>query len=396
MNSPDRAPPLPSAQATAWAAPPTSAGLLEILLPLWHRRWWLLLGLLVGGALGFGLSLTRPLRFTAQASFVAQPSLRPAAGAVAGALPALAGLVGAGSSNPVDLHVAILRSHAVANRIIERFDLQRVWALRTHTEVLGRLNQRASFGIGRRDGVVQVSIEDENGQRAAAMANEYVEELRLKLRAFALEDARQRRQFYEAQLAVARAALDKAQKQLQGSGFDRAALRSEPRVAAEAYGRLQADVTATELRLESTRRLRAEASPEVRQLMAELSALRGQLAKLEVPKDDGSGGAFIGRVREYRYAETLAESIAKQAEGARVDEASDPLVLQTLDPATTPEIPTSPQPLRWLQIGMALGLALPASVVLLRHRAAMARLNPGYQARLALIRSVLSNHQRQP
>jgi uncharacterized protein involved in exopolysaccharide biosynthesis len=397
--SPDRAPLLPDAPAAApatqpsmWAAPrPASAGWLEVALPLWHRRRLLLGAMLLCATLAFGISLTRPVRYLAQASFVAQPSLRPSAGAATGALPALAGLVGAAGASPVDLHVAILRSQAVGDRIIERFELQRAWQLQTHTEVLNRVGRRVSFGIGRRDGVVQVSVEDENAQRAAAMANEYVAELRIKLRAFALEDAHQRRQFYEAQLAMARSALDKAQKQLQGSGFDRAALRTEPRAAAEAYGRLQAEVSAAELRLQATRRLRAEASPEVQQASADLAALRGQLAKLEVPHDDsGQGGAFVSRVREFRYAETLAESIARQAEGARVDEASDPLVLQTLDPATVPEFPASPRPLVWLLVGAVLGLLLPAAWVLLRHRLALARLEPAYLARLALIRAVLA------
>ena len=402
--SPDRAPALPAvpglpAEAAAGPAPAAtplpSIGALEVLLPLWHRRWWLLLTLVLSAALGFGASLTRPMRFIAQASFVAQPSLRPSAGSVAGALPALAGLVGGAGGSPTDLHVAILRSEAVSDRIIERFSLQPGWQLRTRSETRQRLNRRVSFGIGRRDGVVQVTVEDENPQRAAAMANEYIEELRQRLRAFALEDARQRRQFYEAQLATARAGLDKAQKQLQASGYDRAALRSEPRSAAEAYGRMQAEVTAAELRLEATRRVRAEGSPEVQQASAELGALRGQLARLEVPRDDGAGGgAFVSRVREFRYAETLAESIAKQAEGARVDEAADPLTLQVLDRAAVPEFPSSPQPLRWLQLAAAAGLGLHIAVLLMRHRLALARLDPAYQARLALVRSVLPSRRR--
>ncbi len=390
--SPDRAPPLPDLAAghagtTGNTEAPASAGWLELALPLWHRRWWLLLTALLCAVLGFALSLTRPVRYTGQASFVVQPVLRPSQSAVAGALPALAGLIGGGAS-PVDLHVAILRSQAVSDRIIERFDLQRVWGLNFRFQTQAQLSRRVSFGIGRRDGVVQVTVEDELPQRAAGIANEYVEELRLKLRAFALEEARQRRSFYEAQLALSRSTLDEAQKRLRGSGFDSAALRSEPRAAAEGYARMQAEVTAAELRLAATRRLRADASPEVQQAQADLAALRAQLARLEAPTDDAAG-AFVSRVREFRAAEALAESIARQAEGARVDEASDPIPLQVLDRATPPEWPSSPRPPVWAALAMLGGLALHMAWVLLRHRSALARLDPAQAQRVALIRSVL-------
>jgi uncharacterized protein involved in exopolysaccharide biosynthesis len=99
-------------------------------------------------------------------------------------------------------------------------------------------------------------------------------------------------------------------------------------------------------------------------------------------------------VREFKYAETLAESVARQAEAARVDEASDPVPLQVLDRAQTPEWPSSPVPMRWLALGAMLGLAVPAAWVLLRHRMALARLDAGYLQRVELIRSVLPRRHR--
>lgn len=400
--SPDRPAPLQLAAPTsppregtvidAWppnsGASEASLGWLEVALPLWHRRWRLLASMLLCGVLALGLAFTRPLRYTGQASFVVQTVLRPSQSAVSGALPALAGLIGGGGSSQADLHVAILRSQAVADRIIDRFDLQRVWALKQRSDVVVRLNRRVSFGVGRREGVVQVNVEDESPARAAAMANEYIEELRLKLRGFALEEARQRRQFYDAQLGQARGALDQAQKKLQASGFDKAALRSEPRAAAEGYGRLQAEVTAAELRLSAARRVRAEGSAEVQQALAEVAALQGQLGRLELPKDDGAG-AFVSRVREFRYAETLAESIARQAEAARVDEAADPVPLQVLDRATAAELPSSPRLPVWLLAGLLLGGGGQAAWVLLRHRQALVRQDPAYQRRLAQVQAVL-------
>lgn len=380
--------PGPESERPSPLAPLPGLGWLELAVPLWHRRWRLLAATVLGAVLGFGLAMVQPVRYTGQASFVVQPALRPGGQAVAGALPALAGLVGAGGGGQADLHVAILRSEAVNNRIIDRFELQRLWELNTRGEVHQRLARRVAFGVGRREGVVQVQVQDDSAQRAASMANEYIAELRQTLRGFAQDEARQRRRFFEAQLATARQALDAAQKKLQAGGFDRAALRSEPRAAAEAYGRLQAEVSAAEMRLSAMRRVRTEGSAEVQQLQVELTALRSQLGALELPRDD-SRGEFVSRMREFRYAEALVENMARQAEAARVDEASEPLPLQVLDTASVPDWPSSPRLLLWLLGGALLGLGGQAGWVLLRHRRALRQHDSAFQQRLAQIRAVL-------
>ena len=389
MSSPDRAASTEPAEAPAgeWPRNSASAGVLELLLPLWWRKWRLLLSALLFAALAGGLALLQPLRFTSQASVVVQPALRPSITSAASLVPGLAGLAG-GGGNPIDLYVTILRSQTVADRVITRFELQKVWGTRSRTETLLRLSRSVSFGAGRRDGLVQVTVEDANPHRAAAMANLYVEELRSVLRGFTLDEARQRREFYDAQLLRARAGLEVAQRQLQTSGYDRAALRAEPRAAAEAFGRLQAEATAAEVQLSATRRVRTEDSPEIQQQLAELAGLRVQLSRIELPQSEGPG-AFVGRLREFRYAEALAESIARQADAARLDEASDALPMRLLDRAIAPEWPSSPRLPLWVVAGALVGLLLQAAWVLLRHRAALARLDPEHLQRLALLRSLM-------
>jgi uncharacterized protein involved in exopolysaccharide biosynthesis len=362
-------------------------GWLEVALPLWHRRWRLVLSALLGLLLSLALVLAQPVRFSGRASFVVQSLQRPSQSGVANALPALAGLAGAGPS-AIDLHVAVLRSRTVADRIIERFDLQKAWGHVQRAQTQQLLARRVEINIGRREGVVTIDVEDDHPQRAAAIANQLIDELRAVLRGFALDEARQRRAFYEAQLARARESLAQAQKALQASGYDRAALRAEPRAAAEAYARLQAEATAAELRLSAARRVRADDSQEVRQQQGELAALRAQLAGMEAPRDGGPG-SFVSRLRDFRYAETLVESIARQAEAARVDEDAEPAPLQLLDRAQVPPWPSSPRIPLWLLAGLGGGLLLQAAWVLLRHRAALARQQPLFQQRLAEVRAVL-------
>lgn len=368
--------------------PPPSIGWLEVALPLWSRRWWLLFSALALGLAAFAVALFQPVRFVGQASFVVTPVHRPSQSVVAAALPTLAGLTPGGPS-AIDLHVAMLRSREVATRLIDRFELVRAWEMQHPAQARARLARRMDFSIARREGVVYVEVEDEHPQRAAALANQAVEELRQLLRSYALDEARQRRVFYEAQLTRARSSLEQAQARLQGSGLDRAAMRTEPRGAADAYTRQLAEVAAAEVRLASLRRVRAETSAEVLQARAEIEALRGQLAAMEKPAVEGTG-AVVARVRDFRFAESLVDSLNRQVEAARFDEDADPLPLQWLDRAQPPPWPAKPQPLLWLVAGAAAGLLLQGAWVLLRHRSRLAAKDPHYQRRLAQVRAVLA------
>lgn len=369
---------------------PTSLGWLEIALPIWHHKFKVLLGGLLGGLLAFGVSLLQPVEYSARASFVVQPALRPSQAGVANAVPAIAGLIGGGS--PIDMHVAILRSRELNERIVERFDLVRVWELANVEFALRKLSRKIEFGIGRREGMVSIDVSDASPQRAAAMANEYVEELRNALRRMTHEEAQQRRRFFDEQLVLARKSLAEAQQKLQASGFDLAALSTDPRAAAESLGRLQAELATTELQLAAMRRVRTDESSEVRQLQSRLAALRAQMSRQASQRDPQQAGRgdYIDRVRDYRYAEALAESMARQAEAARVDASSEPLPLQWLDRARVASLPSSPIPLRWAAVGLLAGWLIVALTVIQRHRNALRRLDPGFQRRLALLRDLLA------
>jgi hypothetical protein len=133
--------------------------------------------------------------------------------------------------------------------------------------------------------------------------------------------------------------------------------------------------------------VRSEGSAEVQQQLSELAALRVQLAKIEVPKDGGPG-SFVSRTREFRYAESVADAIARQADAARAEEAAEGMPLQVLDRANAPEFPSSPRLPMWVLAGACAGFAFAGLWVLLRHRAVMARLDPTFSARVELISTV--------
>ena len=66
----------------------------------------------------------------------------------------------------------------------------------------------------RKSGIISISVTDHNAQRAAAMANAYVDELNSLVAQLSTSAAHREREFLEERLKVAKAELDDASNQL--------------------------------------------------------------------------------------------------------------------------------------------------------------------------------------
>jgi len=264
-------------------------------------------------------------------------------------LGALAGLAGGGGGlkSPADQYIALMQSVTVADKLIDRFKLLDEYDTEFRVDARKELNKNTSIVAGKKDGLITIEVDDHDPVRAAEMANAYVQSLRDISNTLAVSEAQQRRAFFEQKLSDAKKQLTQAQIALQAGGFNGGALQAEPRAAAEAYARIRAEYTAAQIRLQTMRRSLADNAPELQQQLALLSALRGELSKLE-QKGQGEGpmaggSDYITRYREYKYQETLFELFAKQYELARVDESREGGLIQVVDLATPPEKKTKPK-----------------------------------------------------
>lgn len=76
-----------------------------------------------------------------------------------------------------DMYVGILKSRAVLDAIIDKFDLMNVYeGARSKTGVRGELQDNTTVKVSD-EGIVNITVRDRDPNRAAAMANAYVEEL---------------------------------------------------------------------------------------------------------------------------------------------------------------------------------------------------------------------------
>ena len=317
----------------------------EMASALRERLVLLTVGPLAAGALALGITYLIAPTFTAVTTFMPPQQAQSSAASALAALGPLAGLAGGavGASNTGDRYVALMQSVTVSDRLIERFKLMDVYESKFRVDAQKELSANVRISLGKKDGLIKIEVDDTNPQRAADIANRYVDELRRVTSGLAVTEAQQRRMFFEQQLQQSRERLVQAQQALQASGFNPGALKAEPKAAAEGYARLKAEVTAAEVRLQVTRGTLTDTAPEVRQQQATLNALREQLARTEQAAAPAGGPDYIGRYRDFKYQETLFDLYARQFELARVDESREGTLIQVLDPATLPERKSKPK-----------------------------------------------------
>lgn len=320
------------------------------------------------GLAALGASFLIKPTFTARTVFLPPQQQQSAAASVISQLGALSGLAGAatGIKSPIEQYVTLMQSVTVADRMIDRFQLMSVYEEDYRVEARKELARNVRILPGRKDGLISVEVEDESPTRAASMANQYVEELRRLTRLLALTEAQQRRAFFEEQLKQTRDQLARAQMDLQTSGFTAGALKAEPRSTAEAYAKLRAEVTAAEVKLQTLRRSLSEATPEVQQQLTLVTALRGQLVKLEGSNDEASGPGYVGKYREFKYQETLFELFSRQYELARLDESREGSLIQVVDAASPPEKKTRPKRALWASIAAAIAFLAALGLIVAR------------------------------
>ena len=347
------------ASSDAEAGSAQGLSVLDLLLILAkHKR--LVLGLpAVAVIVAVILSLLMPNWYMGTAKILPPQQSQSNAVAILGQLGALAGGAGQylGLKNPSDIYVAMLKSRTVADLLIQRFDLMRVYDEKLMVDAQKQLAGNTTIAASR-DGVITIEVEDKDPKQAADMANAYVEELRGLTVKLAVSEAGQRRLFFEGQLKKAKNDLTAAEIELKKFTQDSGLVNPQGQIglSVAAAAALRAQITAKEIQLSAMRSFATEANPDLQRSLQELSGLRAELGKMEKNATSGKGDVmvpfgkapevgleYVRRYRDMKYYETLFEVLAKQYEIARIDEAKDATLIQVLDKAGVPEKKTKPK-----------------------------------------------------
>ncbi len=265
----------------------------------------------------------------------------------AGGLAGLAagGMMGLGGS--ADLYMGILKSRSVADAVIKKLELQKEFKSKTIDDTRKKLDRVVKFKSGK-DGIISIDADSKDPNRAALLANTFVEELGRRSVQLNLSKAGTERMFLEKRLEVVKQDLRNAENDMKSfqEKYKTIKADSQATAAIEGIARIKAEIISKEVQLASLRNSMTDESNEVRTVQAAISRLKSQLGSMT-----GSGGMdiipsmgnvpslgveYVRKLRELKIQEAIFEQLTKQFEIAKISEAKDSSTLQVLDEAVAP------------------------------------------------------------
>jgi tyrosine-protein kinase Etk/Wzc len=264
---------------------------------------------------------------------------------------------GLGLKNPNEMFVSLLKSQTVADGIIKRFELSKIYAEETLVETRKELDRHTFIDISK-GGSIFIEVDDRDPARAASIANAYVEQLQSLAGRLSLDEANTRRAFFEKHLLEAKTALTQAAEALKifQEKNRLAQVEMQGGLAITATSQLRAQIAFKEIELASLGAFATGTNPQVVRVRSELFALQKEMARLEGLGARANGDKaltltevpklsveYVAKLRDVKYYEALVEALAKQYELARVEEARGGAPIQIIDHAVAPDKKSGPK-----------------------------------------------------
>lgn len=359
---------------------------------LWeHRKFLLRTGVyaVAGSCL---IALLIPNRYESTAKLMppdnqSASGLATAVAAMSGGPGGLAGIASdvLGLKSTSDIFVAILSSRTVQDELIEQFDLKKLYRDRRMEDARKDLAEHTSLSVDRKSQIITIGVTDHDAKRAAAMGQAYVEELNRLVAELSTSSARRERIFLEERLRAVSKDLESAEKEFSQFSSKNTAIdiKEQGKAMVEAAATLQGQLIAAESELEGLRQIYTDNNVRVRSVRARIDELKHQLEKIggkgEDPSTPGSssqqqdslypsirklpllGVRYADLYRTTRVQEAVFETLTKEYELAKVQEAKEIPTVKVLDPANIPDKKSFPPRTLIVLLGATLGVAMAAT-----------------------------------
>jgi uncharacterized protein involved in exopolysaccharide biosynthesis len=378
---------------------------------LWERRRfllrWTVRGLIASALLAFLI----PKRYESTTRLMPSDSQSAAPmammAAMAGKSSALGMLAGdmLSMKDPGGAFVGILESDTLQNRLIDRFDLRKVYWDHYMLDARKDLTRFSDISQDHKTGIITIAVTDRDPKRAAELGKAYVEELDRMVAQLSTSSARRERLFIEDRLKTVKEKLDTAAQQFSEYASKNTTLdvTAQSKAMVEAGATLQGQLIAAQSELEGLEQIYTPGNVRVRSLQARIGELRRQLQKMggdstpispEEQRDGANskdaansdqlypairqlpllGVRWTELYRETKIQETVYEMLTQQYEMAKIQEAKEIPTVKVLDEAAVPEKKSSQPRLIILIIGGIFTFSV-ASAWILSH-AGWERMDP--------------------
>jgi capsule polysaccharide export protein KpsE/RkpR len=279
----------------------------------------------------------------------------PGSGALGGAAASFLGL-----KSPADIYVGMLTGTTVFDRIIERFELMKLYKNKYIEDARKQLKNNSNIESGK-DGLIQIEVTDVDPQRAAAMANAFGEELDKLLQEISHQEAKNQLAFLEGERSQTLIGLKKAEEELRKFSEKTGVIQIEAQTKGMItyIATLRAEIDYKEVQIQVLKKKATPWNFDVVRLETEVNSLKEKLKEAERQTDQTVYGnvllatskvpelgvEFLRLFREFKYQEALYELYGKLSELARLDAVRNAGVAQVqfVDRATPPQKRSKPK-----------------------------------------------------
>jgi uncharacterized protein involved in exopolysaccharide biosynthesis len=381
---------------------------------LWSRRSFLGKCTLYGLLLFLVLSLLIPVRFESVARLMPPDQSGAGLGMMISALSG--GSSSGGSSSGAltsigsdllglkttgDLFAGVLQSRTVENDLVAKFDLRKVYGTGTLESTRKRLASRTEINIDKKTGIIELRVVDHDRDRAAAMGREYIDQLNHVLVDLNTGSAHRERVFLEDRLAQVNQDLESSEKAFSQFSSREGALdiKEQGKAMLEAAGQLEGQLIGAETMLQGLEQVYTANNVRVRSTQARIDELKRQILKMggkpeeaaPVPSAADRGGAspsgqgappssaateaqnldslypsirklpllgvsYADLLRRTKVEEAIFETLTREYELAKVQEAKEIPSVKVLDAPDVPEKKSFPPRSLLTLLGALLGL----------------------------------------
>jgi capsule polysaccharide export protein KpsE/RkpR len=359
---------------------------------LWKQRRFLFRAAAAGLLTAALVAFLIPKRYEATTRLM-PPDAQSSSGAAM--LASLAGKAGGGVATAAGdllgvkslgaLFVGILRSRTLQDRLISRFDLRKVYSVHQWEDARTVLARNTAISEDHKSGIITITATDESPQRAAAVAQAYVEGLNRLVVELTTSSAHRERVFLEDRLKTVNQGLESAEKDFGEFASKNTAIdiKEQGRAMVAAAATLQGQLIAAQSELQGLRQIYTDNNVRVRAVRARIVELQHQLEKLGKDESMSGGSARGGEslypsirklsllgttyadlYRRTKIQEAVFETLAQEYELAKVEEAREIPSVKVLDPANLPEKKSFPPRLLIMLLGTLFALSFGTAWVL--------------------------------
>jgi capsule polysaccharide export protein KpsE/RkpR len=317
--------------------------------------------------------------------------LAAAAAALAGGTGGLGGLGSIagelmGVKNTSEVFVGILNSRTVQDKLIDQFDLKKLYWDRRMEDARKNLAENTNITVDRKSQIISIAVTDKSPQRAAAMAQAYVEALNHLVAELSTSSARRERIFLEGRLNTVNQDLETAEKNFSqfASKNTTIDIKEQGKAMVEAAALLQGQLIAAQSEYEGLKQIYTDSNVRVRSVKARIDELHHQLEKLGGKGESASniasqpndsmypsirklpllGVEFADLFRRAKIQEAVLEVLTKEYEMAKVQEAKEIPTVKVLDQPNIPDKRSFPPRLLVIILGTITILVIAAIWIL--------------------------------